>query len=70
MARTKVVKKSGNGANVGPLLRLRIANRMQSCTLAAIRDALLPKLMSGEIEVGQARASDKSDQSDKDSRNG
>jgi type I restriction enzyme S subunit len=30
-----------------------IVNRVQSRALAAIRDALLPKLMSGEIEVGE-----------------
>jgi type I restriction enzyme S subunit len=30
-----------------------IANRVQSRTLAAIRDVLLPKLMSGEIDVGE-----------------
>jgi type I restriction enzyme S subunit len=34
-----------------PLVSTIIANRVQSRTLAAIRDALLPKLMSGEIEV-------------------
>jgi type I restriction enzyme, S subunit len=40
-------------ATVGPLLRLQMANRTQSRTLAAIRDALLPKLMSGEVRVNE-----------------
>jgi type I restriction enzyme S subunit len=34
-----------------PIISAIIANRVQSRVLAAIRDALLPKLMSGEIEV-------------------
>ena len=29
------------------------ANRIQSRTLAALRDALLPKLLSGELRVGE-----------------
>jgi hypothetical protein len=31
-------------------------NLAQSSTLAAIRDSLLPKLLLGEIRVGQAEA--------------
>jgi type I restriction enzyme S subunit len=38
----------------GALLRLALANRQESKTLAAIRDALLPKLISGEIRVKDA----------------
>jgi type I restriction enzyme S subunit len=34
-----------------PIMSTIIANRVQSRTLAAIRDALLPKLMSGELSV-------------------
>jgi type I restriction enzyme S subunit len=30
-------------------------NEMESRTLAAIRDALLPKLMSGDIDVGEGK---------------
>jgi len=36
---------------VEPLFEIWISNTEQSCTLAQIRDALLPKLMSGEIQV-------------------
>ncbi len=36
-------------------MRERIAhNERESRTLAAIRDVLLPKLMSGEVRVGEA----------------
>lgn len=37
-----------------PLLERMIANRVQSRTLAALRDALLPKLLSGELRVPDA----------------
>jgi len=40
-------------ATVAPLTDAIFANYLESRTLAAIRDALLPKLMSGEIRVGQ-----------------
>jgi type I restriction enzyme S subunit len=40
--------------NVGPLLEKRAKNGEHSKTLAALRDALLPKLMSGEIRLRQA----------------
>lgn len=36
---------------VGPLLELADQNRKQSKTLASIRDALLPKLLSGELRI-------------------
>lgn len=38
----------------GPLDARRGANALESRTLADLRDALLPKLLSGEIRVGQA----------------
>ena len=37
-----------------PLIDQKIANGVQSRTLAGIRDALLPKLLSGEIRVKDA----------------
>jgi type I restriction enzyme S subunit len=37
---------------VGKLHGMIVANARESRTLAAIRDALLPKLMAGEIRVG------------------
>jgi restriction endonuclease S subunit/predicted GIY-YIG superfamily endonuclease len=37
-----------------PLIRKTLYNRCQSRTLAALRDALLPKLISGEIRVKDA----------------
>ena len=36
---------------VGPLYQRIIANIHESRTLAALRDALLPKLLSGELPV-------------------
>ena len=42
---------------IGPLFQSVIANEIQSRTLAAIRDTLLPKLMSGELRVKAAGAS-------------
>ncbi len=39
---------------VEPLDKLRIENARQAQTLAAIRDSLLPKLISGEIRVNDA----------------
>ena len=38
-------------ATVQPLLDQVKSNREESRTLAALRDALLPKLLSGEIRV-------------------
>lgn len=35
----------------GPLITRLLANAKQSCTLAELRDALLPKLLSGELRV-------------------
>jgi type I restriction enzyme S subunit len=39
---------------VEPMWRQVAANEQESCTLAAARDALLPKLISGEIRVKDA----------------
>ncbi|MCC6127420.1 MAG: restriction endonuclease subunit S [Pirellulales bacterium] len=39
---------------VGPFLKSVYDNRLQNQTLATIRDALLPKLLSGEIRVSDA----------------
>ncbi|MHB1494981.1 MAG: restriction endonuclease subunit S [Acidithiobacillus sp.] len=36
---------------MAPLIDQIIANQTQSCTLATLRDALLPKLLSGELSV-------------------
>jgi len=38
-----------------PFMHQLFANCMQSRTLAAIRDALLPKLISGELQVAEAK---------------
>ncbi|UOA26043.1 restriction endonuclease subunit S [Pseudosulfitobacter sp. DSM 107133] len=40
---------------VAPLIGMIEASKAQSQTLAYLRDTLLPKLMSGEIRVGEAR---------------
>jgi type I restriction enzyme S subunit len=40
--------------NVVPLFERIVANEKESLTLAKIRDLLLPKLMSGEVRVGDA----------------
>jgi type I restriction enzyme S subunit len=39
---------------VTPLFEQCLANQHESHTLAALRDLLLPKLMSGEIRVREA----------------
>jgi len=39
---------------VEPLYQKIIANLKESLTLAALRDALLPRLMSGEMRVKDA----------------
>lgn len=39
------------GATLQPMIDLIIANRIENRKLAALRDILLPKLMTGEIEV-------------------
>ena len=39
---------------VGPMLGRIVGNVHESRSLAALLDALLPKLMSGEIRVGDA----------------
>lgn len=48
----KVIAKAGN--IIQPLVDLIIRYRVQSRTLASIRDALLPKLLSGEIRTKQS----------------
>ena len=40
--------------HVGPYLMKILENLKQSCTLSSLRDALLPKLLSGEIRIKQA----------------
>ena len=45
---------SAMDAVIAPLIETIIANRRQSRTLAAIRDALLPKLLSGAVRVREA----------------
>jgi len=44
-------------AHFEPLLDNLIARRLQSRTLAALRDALLPKLIAGELRVSDAERS-------------
>ena len=39
------------GRQIAPTMKAILNNLEQSTTLAALRDTLLPKLMSGEIEV-------------------
>ena len=39
------------GATLQPMIDLIISNRIENRKLAALRDALLPKLMAGEIDV-------------------
>jgi type I restriction enzyme S subunit len=39
---------------IGAILSQINANRAQSRTLATLRDTLLPKLLSGEVRVGEA----------------
>jgi type I restriction enzyme, S subunit len=41
---------------MSPLIDQLIANRIQSRTLATLRDTLLPKLLSGELSVCRARS--------------
>lgn len=42
------------GAYFEPLVAAIVVRRLQSRTLAALRDALLPKLISGELRVTEA----------------
>ena len=42
------------GQTLGPLLKCSIQNELEIRTLAAIRDLLLPKLLSGEIRLVEA----------------
>lgn len=43
------------GATVNPILERIVQVGRESQTLATLRDTLLPKLMSGELRVGEAR---------------
>lgn len=40
---------------VGGLMQKMLTNQLENATLAQLRDTLLPKLLSGEIELGQAQ---------------
>lgn len=44
------------GQLIGPLLDRRIANSLQARELAALRDTLLPRLISGKLRLPKARA--------------
>lgn len=46
------------GQIIAPMYDLIIKNRIENSRLAALRDALLPKLMSGEIDVSKVDISD------------
>jgi type I restriction enzyme S subunit len=48
---------SAFGAMVEPWFELQQANERESETLAALRDTLLPRLLSGELRVGEAKRS-------------
>jgi type I restriction enzyme S subunit len=38
-----------------PLRKQLVANIRESCALATLRDALLPKLISGELEIKEVK---------------
>ncbi|MGH3086744.1 MAG: restriction endonuclease subunit S [Rubrobacteraceae bacterium] len=40
-------------ATMAPVMEKVFVNRLEACTLASIRDALLPRLISGELRVGE-----------------
>ncbi|WP_282156946.1 restriction endonuclease subunit S [Vibrio diabolicus] len=40
---------------IGGLMQKMLTNQLENSTLAELRDTLLPKLLSGEIELGQAQ---------------
>ncbi|HCH0839675.1 restriction endonuclease subunit S [Vibrio parahaemolyticus] len=40
---------------IGGLMQKMLTNQLENATLAELRDTLLPKLLSGEIELGQAQ---------------
>jgi type I restriction enzyme S subunit len=44
------------GALIGPVVDRQVANELESRTLAELRDALLPRLISGELRVPEAEA--------------
>jgi type I restriction enzyme S subunit len=37
---------------IGGLMQKMLTNQLENATLAQLRDTLLPKLLSGEIELG------------------
>ncbi len=43
------------GQLIGPLLDRRIANSLQARELAALRDTLLPRLISGKLRLPEAQ---------------
>lgn len=58
LSKAEVVIPSQNdyekiGAVLQPMIDLIIANRIESKKLATLRDELLPKLMSGEIDMSE-----------------
>ena len=58
LSKAEVVIPSQNdyekiGAVLQPMIDLIIANRIENKKLATLRDELLPKLMSGEIDVSE-----------------
>ena len=62
IAATQVIRPGGDvlatfSRVVGPLLAKTAENDRESRTLAALRDTLLPMLISGELRVGDARIS-------------
>ena len=42
------------GETIGPLVGRMIGHRLESRSLAALRDVLLPKLISGDIRIRDA----------------
>jgi type I restriction enzyme M protein len=53
-ARWHTIKAKAKSPEIRPLVERIIANIHESRTLAALRDALLPKLLSGELRVPAA----------------
>ena len=42
-----------------PVFEMRVAIDAESAKIAALRDYLLPRLLSGQVRVGECRASDR-----------
>jgi type I restriction enzyme, S subunit len=49
------VQQSPFAAQITPIVNRIEEAKRESRSLAALRDSLLPKLMSGELRVGEAR---------------